>query len=280
MEENQLQENSHIPKVSIGMPVYNGEKFIKKALDSLLVQTLTDFELIISDNASTDGTEEICRHYVAKDSRIRYCRQSQNRGGTWNFNFVLQEARCDYFMWAACDDFWEMTCLEKWVEVLDADDSVSLVFSNMKRFSHISGFLGKVYITSSPNDSIKNRLLIRILNPSPNLIYGLSRRHCLDGFEVELFDFSDVHFGYYMAIQGRIIIVNDFLFNAGIKGETRQPYSICGERITYLPFFRKCCGLVKRRFPFQQRGLFYIILLRQTILLYQYGTEYFMHSRC
>ena len=94
------------PKVSIGMPVYNGEKYIREALDSLLAQTFTDFELIISDNASTDGTEAICREYAARDPRIRYVRQSENRGPTANFHFVLDEAVGEYFMWAAYDDLW------------------------------------------------------------------------------------------------------------------------------------------------------------------------------
>lgn len=97
-------DDSLIPKICIGMPVFNGEKFIREALDSLLAQTFTDFELIISDNASTDGTEAICRKYVEKDSRIRYVRQAENRGAAANFRFVLDETQAEYFMWAACDD--------------------------------------------------------------------------------------------------------------------------------------------------------------------------------
>ena len=86
------------------MPVYNGEKYIREALDSLLEQTFTDFELVISDNASTDGTEGICREYAVKDARIRYVRQPENRGWQFNFKFVLDEARGEYFMWMAYDD--------------------------------------------------------------------------------------------------------------------------------------------------------------------------------
>ena len=97
-------QEAYIPKVSIGMPLFNGEKHIRETLDSLLAQTFTDFELIISDNASTDATEAICREYAEKDSRIRYVRQVENRGGFANFQFVLDEARGEYFMWAAHDD--------------------------------------------------------------------------------------------------------------------------------------------------------------------------------
>lgn len=93
-----------MPAVSIGMPVYNGEKYLKTAVNALLSQSFTDFELIISDNASSDQTEAICRQYAARDSRIKYVRQRENRGASANFEFVLEEARGEYFMWAACDD--------------------------------------------------------------------------------------------------------------------------------------------------------------------------------
>lgn len=102
------------PRVSIGMPVYNGEQFICEALDSLLTQTFTNFELIISDNASTDQTETICRKYCTNDDRVRYIRQSQNLGAPANFKFVLDTAVAEYFMWAAADDVWD----KNWIEVL------------------------------------------------------------------------------------------------------------------------------------------------------------------
>ena len=103
----------HSPQVSIGMPVYNGEPFIREALDSLLAQTFTDFELIISDNGSTDATEAICREYAEKDMRIRYMRQRENRGAVTNFWFVLNEALGEYFMWAAADDRWDHEWISK-----------------------------------------------------------------------------------------------------------------------------------------------------------------------
>lgn len=102
------------PSLSIGMPVYNGQRFLKEALDSLLVQSFIDFELIISDNASTDSTELICRDYQKKDSRIKYVRQPENLGALKNFQFVLDAAVGEYFMWAACDDKWN----EIWVASL------------------------------------------------------------------------------------------------------------------------------------------------------------------
>ena len=106
--------NNHIPAVSIGMPVYNGENYIREALDSLLIQSFTNFELIISDNSSTDNTQEICQTYATKDSRIKYIRQQKNIGVALNFEFVLNMAQAEYFTWAASDDFWS----ENWIELL------------------------------------------------------------------------------------------------------------------------------------------------------------------
>lgn len=93
-----------MPKVSIGMPVYNGEKYIIKALDSLLSQEFRDFELIISDNASTDRTRDICIEYALRDPRISYIRQDCNIGAISNFKYVLSKSKGEFFMWAAVDD--------------------------------------------------------------------------------------------------------------------------------------------------------------------------------
>jgi glycosyltransferase involved in cell wall biosynthesis len=114
------------PRVSIGLPVYNGENFLAEALDSLLAQTFTDFELIISDNASTDKTREICEAYAAQDARIHYYCNETNIGGSRNFNRVFEMARGTYFKWAAHDDICAPTFLERCVEVLDNDPEVIL----------------------------------------------------------------------------------------------------------------------------------------------------------
>lgn len=106
--------NPQNPKISIGMPVFNGERYIRAALDSLLAQTYMDFELIISDNASTDQTKTICQEYEKDDKRIRYYRQHENIGSTKNFKYVLDMARAEYFMWAAHDDVWD----NNWIQIL------------------------------------------------------------------------------------------------------------------------------------------------------------------
>lgn len=123
--------NSHPPDVSIGMPVFNGEAFLTAALDAILAQTFTNFELIISDNASTDRTAEVCRTYAAQDDRIHYYRNSHNLGAAWNFNRVFQLAQGRYFKWATHDDVLAPTALEKCIELLDRDASTILCASQV-----------------------------------------------------------------------------------------------------------------------------------------------------
>jgi glycosyltransferase involved in cell wall biosynthesis len=125
-----------IPRVSIGLPVYNGQDFLAAAIDSMLAQSFTDFELIISDNGSTDRTPEICRRYAALDKRIRYYRESENRGLAWNFNRAFELARGEYFKWHAHDDLCAPTLLEKCVAVLDHDPSIVLCFARPMVIDH------------------------------------------------------------------------------------------------------------------------------------------------
>ncbi len=108
------------PRVTIGVPVFNGERYLRTALQSIADQTYPDFEVVISDNASTDSTPDICQEFAEKDPRFVYVRQPENRGGTWNFNHVVELARGEYFKWAAHDDVIEPTFLQVCVEALDA----------------------------------------------------------------------------------------------------------------------------------------------------------------
>jgi len=117
------------PRLSIGLPVYNGDKYLSESLESLLGQTYAEFELIISDNASTDGTAEICRHYAGQDSRIRYFRQRHNIGCAPNHNFVLTAARGELFKSASHDDLYASDLIERCIGALDEDPRVVLAHS-------------------------------------------------------------------------------------------------------------------------------------------------------
>ena len=124
------------PPLTIGLPVYNGEDHVGVALDDIAAQTFGDFELIISDNASTDRTSEICREYAARDSRIRYTRSSRNLGMGPNVNRVFEFSQTRYFKWVSHDDRHDPAFLERCIDVLDREPEVVLCHSE-------TGFIGE-----------------------------------------------------------------------------------------------------------------------------------------
>ena len=130
------------PRVSIGLPIYNAEQFLEETLRSLLSQTVPDFELIITDNASTDNTQNICQAYAARDDRIRYYRNEQNIGCDPNFNRVFSLSRGKYFKWAAFDDVCAPNFLEVCLEVLDNEPQVILCYPKTKLIDLEGKFLG------------------------------------------------------------------------------------------------------------------------------------------
>jgi glycosyltransferase involved in cell wall biosynthesis len=151
------------PRVSIGLPVYNGENYLSETIDSILAQTFADFELIISDNASTDGTEAICRQYAALDHRIRYVRNRANLGAAKNYNRVFELARGRYFKWNGHDDPLAPQFLEYCVEVLDRAPELVLCFSRNRP------------IDENGNEHRLGALTARTFLPKPQL--GSARAH-------------------------------------------------------------------------------------------------------
>ena len=213
------------PKVSIGMPVYNGEHFIREALDSLLAQTFTDFELIISDNASTDDTEEICQNYASKDSRIRYIRQSKNLGASCNFEFVLDEAVGEYFMWAAHDDKWDKEWIEKLQQKL-LNNNTNFVFGRLLQIGETGDTIP--YRTNHRKfNFIGNKTLRKaffFLEPEQlgksNSIYGLYKKSFLPLKKLSIFlspsetitEWNDIFFLYNILSYTELHCVPDVFF--------------------------------------------------------------------
>jgi len=117
------------PRLSVGIPVYNGHNYLAGSIEALLGQSYEDFELIISDNASTDDTADICRSYKQEDSRIRYFRQEHNIGGAPNHNFLVEQARGELFKWASDDDLYARDLLKQCVDALDRFPHVVLAHS-------------------------------------------------------------------------------------------------------------------------------------------------------
>ena len=133
LSKDSEDRTGRLPRVGIGMPVFNGEEYLPQALDALLTQTFTDFELVISDNGSTDGTREICQARATRDRRVRYVRYGENRGAAWNFNNAFELARGAYFKWAAADDICLPELVERCVAVLDARPEVVCCHSRTRK---------------------------------------------------------------------------------------------------------------------------------------------------
>lgn len=220
------------PSVSIGFPVYNSAGIIVDALDSILSQSFEDFELVISDNASTDNTESICREYALKDSRVRYIRQAENIGMIANFKQVLELARGEYFMWHAGDDRKDPVFLELSIRVLRESAEIGLVFCDteivdllsMEKFGDASfGF------TTSKIKWFK--YLFRLhQGGGPALMYGLHRTELLSQFDLRSFDYFDLHLSHWYELNSQISVIPLKLHVVGSEGR-RIAYSLTGERL-------------------------------------------------
>jgi glycosyltransferase involved in cell wall biosynthesis len=210
-----IQSAEHVPLISIGLPVYNGEKYLAESVESILNQTFTDFELIISDNCSTDRTAEICRAFAKKSDKIRYFRQSENIGATANFEFTYQAAHGKYFRWQAHDDFAYPEFLERCLERLEADPDAVLCLPDVE-YVDSDGHRLKVYShrdnhTDDP-DPI-NRFASRLRADGIVEIFGLMPREVLSDTErLGPFASHDRCLLAHLALKGRFLGVPEVLY--------------------------------------------------------------------
>ena len=219
--------------VSIGVPVFNGEKGLARALDSLLVQDYPDLEIIVSDNASTDGTRAICEKYVNKDSRIKYHRVSENRGAIWNFNRVFELSSGKYFMWAAHDDQREPSFVSACVQKMESCPDAVLCQAHTSTFvegreellwaGSLDSFEGVMGLVERYRETLKRF--------PATAMYGLYRSAAMR--KTRMFQKSiatDMAFIQELSIHGDFVQVPKQLFNYRFFfGEGPKPW-------WYLPF--------------------------------------------
>ncbi len=209
-----MRSLSSLPRLSIGLPVYNGERFLAEALDSLLGQTYRDFELIVSDNASTDGTADICLRYAEQDSRIRYVRQSRNIGLMANHDFVVQEARGELFKCTAYDDLYGRDLLARCVEALDRDPDAVLAHSwsaMIDESGTVLGTFGSGVAMDSPRapDRFRNVLF----EGCHDYEYGVMRTQSLRRMMRRgSYHHADRMFNAELALYGRFQQIPDWLY--------------------------------------------------------------------
>ncbi|NCB38063.1 MAG: glycosyltransferase family 2 protein [Erysipelotrichia bacterium] len=241
--------NLNHAKVTIGLPVYNGEKYVKDAVQSVLSQTHTDFRLIISDNSSTDNTGKICQELAANDSRIQYIKQPENIGALDNFRYVKDKAESEYFLWLAFDDRLKPDFLAKTVFTLDSDPGCGLVFCDYIVRNLETNEESLVHVSASNSSNAFVRCVIRLMDMCPSIIYGLHRTSCMKKAELENFDFADVHYVMQIAINNRIKTLCEPGYIAGVKG-IRTPYSLTGKKISRTGFLKKEIALFYSNFSF------------------------------
>ncbi len=206
------------PKVSLGIPVYNGENYLSVCLESLLGQTFTDFEIIIVDNASTDQTAEICQDFAKQDDRIKYHRNVTNIGPIRNFDRAFQLATGTYFKWCAHDDLCDLKFIEKCVAVLDADPTVSLCYSKMQVINE-QGNIIETYAYPLPLDHPKadkrfqTAICVDHRRHSAVEIFGLMRRETMARIPPQgLYARGDSVYLARIALAGRFHEIDEYLF--------------------------------------------------------------------
>lgn len=226
-----------IPCVSIGMPVRNGERFLEGALASLRSQKLRDFELIISDNASTDGTEDLCRAAAVADPRITYIRQPEQIPLQQNFNFVLSQARAPLFVWAADDDRWYPEFLQRLVEAMNRNPSAVLAFckwENLRSDGSVTTAFqpvdwSSIFRARKADQFAQLALIDGGSTQKGNHVYGLMRTSVLRKVggmptsPVSRGGGEDIHLLLRLLCEGDFEIVNELLFQYRIKSLPPRP---------------------------------------------------------
>lgn len=213
------------PLLSIGMPLYNAENYLEEALDSILKQSFKDYELIISDNGSTDATQKICMRYARKDKRIRYIRHEKNMGAAWNFNYTVSLASGKYFKWAAHDDTYAKDFLKKCIHILENDSSIILVYSKAKIIDG-EGNVTELYSDKLNLLSHKVSLRYRLYHQAftghfwCNSVFGVMRLNTLKKTSmIGNYISSDVILLGELSLRGKIVEIPEYLFYQRIHPE-------------------------------------------------------------
>ena len=242
---NQLIER---PLVSIGMPIYNGEKYLRRALDSLLSQQYDNFEIIISDNGSTDSTAEICKKYASLDPRIKVKVNELNAGSFINFLIVLKKSSGKYFMFAADDDFWAPQFLNTVVNELELHPECAVSQSALERINEDGSKCDTIRFFENENlNNISQIKLVFRAVTTENVcywIYGLYRTEYIKSIfneKIPQVFGSDLIFITHVFMTCRVRYVDKVLLSIQLhKEHTSERYSdenigkLYGDRFRYI----------------------------------------------
>ncbi|WP_427894875.1 glycosyltransferase family 2 protein [Kribbella sp. GL6] len=203
-----------VPRLTVGLPVYNGEKYLAESLDALLGQSYGDYRMIISDNASTDATEEICREYQAKDGRITYFRQPVNIGATPNHNWCFEQSDTELFKWASYDDLYGRDLLKRCVEALDDDPYLVLAHAYQAIIDGAGDIVLEVdYPLDTANPHAPDRFRSLLFDVGGDDFYGVMRSDILRRTPLNgSYHHSDRTIMAELALYGRFAQVPELLF--------------------------------------------------------------------
>lgn len=274
------------PRVSVGLAVYNGEKYLEKAIDSILAQTFTDLELIISDNASDDKTQEICIGYLRQDHRVKYHRNTTNIGGANNENLTFKMSRGEYFRWAAHDDICHPELIGKCVQVLDNNPEVVLCHSTIVNIDSDGNEIRKLERTKAHSTKPYERFIeLTGWDHDCEETYGLirSRELALTGLQRNYTD-SDRTLLCHLSLLGQFHHIPEPLFYKRIhENMSTQQYVGWRERMEWFGEV----GNIRKSLPHWTQFLHYLevitespISIRDKLLCYSHMLQWvFEHRR-
>jgi len=241
-------EHGGPPLVSIGVPVYNGERFLRESLESLLAQDYAPLDIVISDNASEDGSAAICREFAERDSRVRYRRNETNLGALANFRGLQDLAGGPYFMWGSDHDLWDPRFVSKLVEVLDADPAIVLAYGRTMLIDADGAEMGIMPDrVDTRNRSAVSRYAHLLRNLSKcNMMYGLMRLDALRALRQGLINIwcPDRLFLAELSLAGSFAQLDDTLF---FRRENRPRESDGERKARVLAFTDPSTGRQKAR---------------------------------
>jgi glycosyltransferase involved in cell wall biosynthesis len=242
------------PLVSVGVPVWNGGKYLRQTFLSILGQSVSDLELIISDNASTDETESICREVAASDPRVKYVRQRENMGGPANWNFVFSMAEGRFFKWATANDICDREFLRRCLEALCGDEELVLAYPRTAFIDGAGQVVGKYEKdpdVSDPDPCERFRRLV-LRTGLNNAQQGLVRASALRSTRLERsYESGDLPLMTELALQGPWKLIPEHLLLRRMAPETtvlemsvrqRRRTYFTGESRFYLPYLRPYMG--------------------------------------
>jgi len=251
-------------KITIGLPIYNEEKFLRKRIENIQSQTLSDFDLIISNNNSTDATHEICKEFLENKNNIKYFLQEKNEGAIWNFQFVLEKANTPYFVWAGADDIWDKNFLQENVNFLENKEKCVGCISKVETFGDsddrefsnmfFARFVKKIKIGKyGPHEALgtyEEKSKVYLNANSAQAIYGIFRTDVLKKSYVNrsflavdlaiilnVLKYGDFH------VTGRKLVkfYRGGVSSKGIISSTKKlKHNFIGRIFPYYPF-TKCC---------------------------------------